>query len=155
MQAVRHEPGHRLNVLLTEAEHRWSDQLPRLLEPQGVRAIRVGDVDEAVSVIESEPIHAVVVDVGLPMDRTTVADVTPGGLKLLRVIHRMDPAPPTVVVRGRRFDRLDDRLLGEALKLDAFSVMDEPVDLEQMLETLRRLFVRYYGGSWPGEADRH
>jgi len=92
--------------------------------------------------------------IALPMDRDAAPDATPGGLKLLRVMRRLDPAPPAVVVRGRRFDRVDDRLLNEALRLDAFSVLDEPVDLEQMLETLRRLIVRYYGGQWPGEMGR-
>ena len=68
----------------------------------------------------------------------------------MRVIQRLEPAPPTVVVRGRRFDsRQDDRLLSEALKLRAFSVLDQPVQLEQLLGVLQRLIERHYGGRWP------
>ena len=52
-------------------------------------------------------------------------------------------------VRDRRFDRRDNRLLAEALRLEAFSVLDRPVELEQLLEVLRRLLARYYGGLWP------
>jgi DNA-binding response OmpR family regulator len=154
--------GGRLNVLLTEGDELWADQLPRLLEPQGVRTLRVVSVDQAVEVIEQVPIHAAVVDLATPMagDKPQAprlggqpaVDGVPqtGGLKLLRVIRGLRPTPPAVVVRGRLFDRrTDDRVLAEALKLDAFSVLDEPVQLEQVLETLRRLLHRYYGGVWP------
>ena len=147
--------GGRLNVLLTDEEDLWADQLPRLLEPQGVRTIRVVNVDEAVEVIEQVPIHAAVVGLGAKGDRSLFPErdgrrVDTAGLKLLRVIRRLEPTPPAVVVRGRLFDRrTDERLLSEALRLEAFSVLDQPVQLEQLLETLRRLLQRYYGGVWP------
>ncbi|MEX2672022.1 MAG: hypothetical protein WD294_07930 [Phycisphaeraceae bacterium] len=164
MPAVRSERDSRLNVLMTEGEQSWVQQLPRLLQPQGVRAIIATDVDEAVRVIRQGPVHAVVVDMAVPMARLDDADDRAlaseqaqggtGGLKLLRVIRRLEPAPPTVVVRGRRFDRRhDDRLLSEALRLQAFSVLDQPVQLEQLLEVLRRLIERHYGGRWPGTND--
>jgi CheY-like chemotaxis protein len=140
----------RLNVLLTDVEEPWSQQLPRLLEPQGVRAIRVHSVDQALRVLEQEQIHAVLVDMALPLEAGSSTVGAPGGLKLLRVLRRLTPSPPAVVVRGRLFDtRLDDRLLSEALKLDAFSVLDEPVQLEQLLQVMRRLLERFYGGFWP------
>lgn len=168
MPAVRsdNERRGRLNVLMTQGQQSWVDQLPRLLQPQGVRAIIAPDVDQAVRVIRQAPVHAVVVDMGVPMARHDEADDSAdrheadagtGGLKLLRVIRRLQPAPPTVVVRGRRFEgRHDDRLLSEALRLEAFSVLDQPVQLEQLLEVLRRLIERHYGGRWPGitEAGR-
>lgn len=168
MPAVRSEfdsDASRLNVLMTEGEQSWVQQLPRLLQPQGVRAILAPDVDEAVRVIRRGPVHAVVVDMAVPMAREeseereraadSASESSPGGLKLLRVIRRLEPAPPTVVVRGRRFDRrVDDRLLSEALKLEAFSVLDQPVQLEQLLDVLRRLIERHYGGRWPGINER-
>jgi DNA-binding NtrC family response regulator len=142
---------NRLNVLLTDDEvhpQPWAVHLPRLLEPQGVRAIRVGTVQEALGVIEREPIHAAVVAMSPPPP--TTAETLPGGLKLLRVIQRITPTPPAVVVRDRAFDRrVDDRLLSEALKLSVFTVLDQPVGLEDMLETLRRLLQRHYSGMWP------
>ncbi len=151
MTTVRH---NRLTVLLTDVEEPWSQQLPRLLEPQGVHSVRARSVDEALRILEQQQIHAALVDMALPLETGSSTVSTPGGLKLLRVIRRLQPAPPTVVVRGRRFDaRLDDRLLGEALKLEAFSVLDEPVQLEQLLQVMRRLLERYYGGHWPSTDD--
>ena len=156
METVRHhDRGNRLNVLLTETDDRWSHQLPQLLEPQGVRALLAHDVDEAVHILQNVRVHAVLVDVSLPMQGrgdSTPSAPPPGGLKLLRVIQRLEPTPPTVVVRGRAFDsRQDDRLLAEALKLRAFSVLDQPVQLEQLLQVLRRLIERHYGGQWPAQ----
>lgn len=158
---IRQHYGGRLRVLLADrSDGPWARQLPRLLQPQGVTTIRVTTVGDAVAQIEAHPIHAAVIDLATPIetDRNdpTVRSghVVAGGLKLLRVIHRLDPTPPAVVVRGRYFDRkTDDRLLRDALKLDAFSVLDEPVELEQVLETLRRLLQRHYGGAWPTEKN--
>ena len=158
MRGLLSHDGRRLNVLLTEANEPWAQQLPRLLEPQGVRALLAGDVGEALRLIDEEPVHAVVVDLALPMAAATPrqeagAAESGGGLKLLRFIQRLEPTPPVVVIRGRRFDRrADARVLAEALRLEAFSVLDHPVGLEQMLEVLRRMLERYYGWLWPGAA---
>jgi len=169
MRQVRdhHAGDSRLTVLLTGSDERWAAQLPRLLEPQGVITLFAFDVDEAVRTIESHAIHAAVVDLATPMRRfddevleeapapirhgaSEAKRLVPAGLKLLRLIHRLDPAPPAVVVRGRLFDqRTDNRLLAEALKLHAFSVLDQPVQLEQLLDVLRRLLARFYDGHWP------
>ncbi|MBI1369712.1 MAG: hypothetical protein GC162_13785 [Planctomycetes bacterium] len=145
MLAVRDPSENRLNVLMSVSEQNWATQLPRLLAPQGVRSIVVSDPNEAAVLIERQPIHAAVIDAGQPRD--------PGGLKLLRVIQRLRPTPPAVLVRGRIFDRrTDNRLLSDALKLDAFSVLDQPVELEQVLDVLRRLLERHYGGQWPASS---
>ena len=147
--------GHRLNVLLNDPQQDWAVHLPRLLEPQGIRAYPVATVDEALRVIGERPIHAAFVDLGLPAREREGAsrrgDHETGGLKLLEVIRRLRPSPPTVVVRDRRFDsRTDNRILRVALSHEAFSVLDQPVNLEQLLRVLRRLIERHYAGMWPG-----
>ena len=163
MLPVRSQRDERLNVLLSDGEEAWARHLPNLLEPQGVRAIRVHSVRHAMDVIESEPIHVAVVDLGLPVEPgemrvdvvrrrpgTEVDATKPGALKLVQVMRRLEPSPPTVIVRGRLFDRrVDDRLLREALTLNVFSVLDQPVDMEQMLQVLRRVLERHYDGGWP------
>lgn len=158
MVAMRTDNSPRLNVLLTDGQKSWSSHLPRLLEPQGVQAFSAETVNEALEVIQSHPIHVAVVDITLPMNRhegkqeshRPVEDRFAGGLRLLRVIQGLNPRPPSVVVRGRAFDQRDPRVLREALNLGAFSVLDQPIDLEQMLRVLQRVLERHYGGSWPG-----
>jgi len=143
----------RLNVLLTDRGQRWAAQLPRLLEPQGVRSFTVRSSDEALNLIEATPIHVAVVDMFLDTqpDARPAPQRLPGGLKLLQVIQHNAKRPPAVmIVRSRHFDpRVDNFVLNEALKLNAFSVLDQPVELEQMLSVLRRALERYYNGQWP------
>lgn len=145
--------GRRLNVMVTDRGERWAIQLPQLLEPQGVHAYRARNADEAVNLIRTRPIHVAVVDMYLDTDREIQPRPhrLPDGLKLLQLIQRLPDRPPAVmVVRNRNFDpRIDNFVLTEALKLNAFSVFDQPVDLEQMLNTLRRAIERYFGGRWP------
>lgn len=151
----------RMNVMLTDGGQSWAQALPRLLEPQGVHAIPVRTVDEAVREIEVRPIHVALVDLALPLGseieqspRTEPYNPhrLPGGLKLLQILRRQANRPPAIVaVRGRLFDRrFDDRLLAEALKLDVFSVLDKPVELEQLLQVLMKALRRHYGDAWPG-----
>lgn len=143
--------GGRLNVLLTDRGQSWVHQVPALLKPQGVRSYLAGSADEAIQLIHDTPIHVAVVDLLLDSDAEAPTGALPGGLKLLRVIQRIEQRPPAVVVvRGRRFDqRIDNFVLTEAMKLNAFSVLDTPVQLEQMLAVLQRALERFYGGQWP------
>lgn len=146
--------GRRLNVLLTDRGQRWATQLPRLLAPQGIHAHRAATYDQALGVIEATPIHVAVVDMYLDTHAQTpppTAERLPTGLKLLQIIQRIEDRPPAVmIVRSRRFDpRVDDFVLTEALRLNAFTVLDQPVDLEQLLVVLQRALERYFNGTWP------
>lgn len=143
----------RLNVLLTDRGGHWSSQLPPLLEAQGVTSFKVSSTDEALQCIEVTPIHVAVVDMFLDTQPDVLPNPQrlPGGLKLLQVMQRSERRPPAVlIVRSRHFDpRVDNFVLNEALRLNAFTVLDQPVELNQMLCVLRRALERYFGGRWP------
>ena len=64
-----------------------------------------------------------------------------------RIAHVDQPVDPPD--DGRDLQRQVERLLGEALRLGAFSVLNKPVDMNQMLTVFRRLIDRQYHGSWP------
>lgn len=148
-----------LNVLMTDHGQAWADHLPQLLRPQGVQAYRVRTVEQALRVMDEQAIHAAVVDLGMPgeLGEPTAVGAAmkqqagdPGGLRFLRVIQRRDPHPPTVVVRDRAFEsQFDNRMLQKALQLEAFTVLDQPVQLEQLLSVLQRIVQRFYQGRWP------
>jgi DNA-binding NtrC family response regulator len=59
-------------------------------------------------------------------------------LRLLRMIHRLNETM-LVVILTRRSDR---RLLEEALRLAAFSVVQKPLRLEELLFQIHRMMVR-------------
>lgn len=146
----------RLNLLLSYAgwePQSWADNLPRLLEPMGVRALRAGTGREATAVIQSHPIHIAVVDLGLPLG--FAADTEEAGSRVLSLLSRVRQPPPTVVVKRTRTSRDDRREIIEAMRLGAFAVIDRPrcqADVEVLLEVLRRCLRRYYHGRWPGSS---
>jgi len=153
--------GGRFNVLLTEdrphgVEH-WTAQLPRLLEPQGVRSFVARCGEEAIDFATQMAIHAAVIDMATPLGRTSgPADAATAGQWVLELLRRMHSQPPVVVLRPRTVGRREaDRMLQTALRMGAFSVMDKPIELEELLIVFRRLVDRRYGGGWPGDRSTH
>ncbi|MFG0284686.1 MAG: hypothetical protein ACF8R7_09720 [Phycisphaerales bacterium JB039] len=150
-----HPAGGRLNLLLScpvWREDAWADNLPRLLEPMGIRAIRAATGAEAGRIIAQRPVHIAVVDLGLPLDADNAA-AEEGGVRILQVLSRLRQPPPTVVIKRRTARREEGREIRDALLAGAFAIIDRPSaqrDIELLLEVLRRALSRHYQGRWPG-----
>ncbi len=144
-------PGSRLNLLLSYGagqEGSVIEQLPRLLSPMGIRSIRVTTGEGAAKVIVDYPIHIAVVDLTIPLVPDPPA--RPGGARILQLLRRLTEPPPTVVIRPRQpIARDSARGLSAALREGAFSVLDRPIELETMLEVMRRILRRHYADEWP------
>jgi DNA-binding NtrC family response regulator len=127
-------------------------QLARLLEPLGILSIHANTGEEAQTIIANRSVHIAVVDLGIPL--TAQRQSEPGGPRILELLQRLDAPPPTVVVRpplsGVREDR---RTLADALRCGAFTVLDRPLGLETMLQTMRRVVRRHYADHWPDCAN--
>lgn len=150
------QPEGRLHVLLTEnrphAPEHWTSQLPRLLKPQGVVAFLAKSAQEAIELADRRAIHAAVIDLATP--RNAPIRVA-GGLWLSELFKRLPDRPPVVIINSPAYtDRQANRILHEALRLGAFSVMNKPVELEQLLVVLQRLLERRYKGAWPVQGQR-
>jgi CheY-like chemotaxis protein len=156
--------NHRLNLLLSVPQWRQGtavDHLPQLLEPMGINSLRAASGEEAADVIRSVRVHIAVVDLSVPLmrisscsDRPMPAVLSPsaseGGPRILQLLRRLDQPPPTVVVRPPQpVARESGRSLTEALREGAFAVLDQPVNLEAMLEVMRRILRRHYADVWP------
>ena len=61
----------------------------------------------------------------------------------MRAIIGTLPTPPAVIEQGS-IHYAGQSLLGKALKLDVFSVIDKPVDMTILREQLNRLFIRKF-----------
>ncbi len=155
------QPLIRLNLLLSCASWRadsWADRLPCLLEPMGIHSVRARSARQAERVIRTVPVHIAVVDLGLPLDESQQSGPSgPGeesGPRILELLARLEAPPPTVVVKGPRSGRDNNREMAAALRSGAFAVVDRAgVDVEQMLEVLRRCLHRFYHGRWPGSGS--
>ncbi len=140
----------RLNLLLSYGREDQGviAQLPRLLAPMGISSIRVTSGEGAARVISDHPIHIAVVDLTIPLAQGGPA--RPGGPRILQLLRRLDRPPPTVVIRPRQAVARDSaRSLAAALREGAFSVVDQPIHLETLLEVLRRILRKHYADVWP------
>lgn len=151
VRSPQSETESRLNLLLSAVAERESsavEQLPRLLTPMGIRSIRVTSGDLAAKVISEQPIHIAVVDLTMPLLKTSPSSAA--GPRILQLLRRLDRPPPTVVIRPRQpIGRESARGLAAALREGAFAVLDRPIQLETMLEVLRCILRRHYADVWP------
>ena len=127
---------NRLTVLLANEQESWHQTVRQLLEPQGVQTVSARNGREALSMIETKPIHCAVLDYhmqGL------------GGLQICRLMREMVNAPPAILLAPE----LTNHLLHEAIGMHVFSVLSKPVDFNVLLDTLARVIRRHYEGRWP------
>ena len=152
--------GGRFHVLLTEDRRRpvehWTRQLPRLVEPLGIHARLAASAREALQLAEQQTFHAVVADLATPVEPdetagrvSASAGLADGGLWLLQVLQRHPQRPPVIVVNSRATRQQAVRLLNDALRLGAFSVVNRPADLHPLLTAIQRLLNRHHRGQWP------
>jgi CheY-like chemotaxis protein len=159
----RDEPGEslaerrtgRFNVLLTEerpypTEH-WTRQLPRLMEPMGVKSYVARTGEEALQITTTCTIHAAVVDLATPRSAAGARSTAePGGLWLLNVLSRQPNRPPVVIVNNRALTHAQvAKCLHQALRVGAFTVVNRPEHVESLLTVIRRVMDRHFGGAWP------
>ena len=99
----------------------WPEQLPRLLDPLGVRSICVESGRKAEEVICSTPVHIAVIDLAIPLDDLDdTGRREEAGPRMLKLIRRLEPTPPTVVIRGAQpTERERTRALTAALRVGA------------------------------------
>ena len=135
--AANREPGYEVNVLASQANWAWPSALREIFRPRGVNLLVAENAGEFVSIIKTKRIH------------TTVVDVDSGGSNALATVRiiRMDyPLMPCILLSSPpQTDGQHESLLGKALKLKVFSVIDKPGDMSVLREQLNRLFIRRYG----------
>lgn len=140
----------RLNLLFsaTWREGGPTAELPRLLDPLGVRCLEARCGRDAARLVEQEEIHIALIDLELPMEAN--GDKRAAGEKVLQLLRRVKPTPPVVLVRPAQPSRRESvRGLSDALREGVFAVLDRPLGIETMLETLRRVVRRHYSDQWP------
>jgi CheY-like chemotaxis protein len=153
---VQTSGASRFTVLLPPEPGGWHETVTRLLEPQGVQTLTARTGREALDLIETQPLHAVVLDTQMPQL---------GGMQVLKLMRdkvvkfqkaqdagpgapKAQPtAPPTILLTSH----LTSTLLREALTMHVFSVLSKPVDFNLLLDALARLLKRYHQSRWPAE----
>ena len=120
-----------INVLTSGANWAWPEALRYIFRPRGVNLLVAENAAEFVNVIERKRIHTTIVD----MD-SQESD----GLATIRIIRMDYPLLPCILLSSTA----GEALLGKALQLDVFSVIDKPVDMCILQKQLNRLFIKKY-----------
>ena len=87
-----------------------------------------------VHIIGSRRIHTTIVD--MDSERSS-------GLATVKIIRMDFPRLPCILLTSRA----NQDVLGKALQLDVFGVVDKPVDMDVLRELLNRLFVKRYNSN--------
>ncbi|MGC9261319.1 MAG: hypothetical protein ACP5I8_14735 [Phycisphaerae bacterium] len=145
----------RLNLLMTQPQWRgvrpameWPETVSRLLAPMRVQTFLARNWAETESLAQRHEMHVMVLDSRLTEDPDMHVDFS----TLLQLIERVRPADvhgeaaPLVIVLATQWS---DRLMREALRRNVFSVLPEPVDINELLDTMAKALRRFYGDQWP------
>ena len=141
MVAAANEPRSPLGLVVTGEAESWLPALELIVGPEVVVPYKVKSDRELLDVVQSGVADAAVLD----DEAAWSIDV----LRLLRMIRRLDAMFPVVVVTARS----DRRLLEDALRLAAFSVVVKPLAFEELLRQIQRMMVRMdeiFRGRGPG-----
>ncbi len=130
MIPTQHSSETPFRLVVTGQAEDWAPALSRLIGPRYMALQRVHSNRDLMDAVQSHQVDAAVVD-----DQT---DWGGDGLKLLRMIRRIDVNLPVVIVT-RHHDR---QFLQSALQLKAYSVVTAPLGFEQLLRQVYGMMQR-------------
>ena len=114
-----------LRLLFVDDEVDFLEPMKARLERRGIACATAASGAEAVALLEGSVFDCAVVDVRMPgMD----------GLELLRRVRRLSPDLPVVLLTGHASVELGVR----GMELGAFEYLLKPVELDELLDTVRR-----------------
>ena len=129
MMATNREP---YSILITDDDRRCQEALREIMEPEGFRTRLASSGEEALDIVQQEPVHLMLLDVHLP--RLT-------GLETLELVRQFNVMLPCILVTAD----VNERLMRQAQQARAYSVIPKPVSKNVVLYTVVRALVRFYG----------
>jgi CheY-like chemotaxis protein len=122
------------SILLADDDHAFRDTIRGMLEPRGFRTYTAGNGEEALEIVEHEPVHLLMLDMHMP--RLT-------GLDTVRRIRQLNSRLPCVLLSGA----LNEAIVQQARLADVFAVLAKPVSRCDITSAVDQIFRRVYG--WP------
>ena len=123
------------SILITDDDADFRDTLRSVFEPEGYQTILAGDGEEALEIIQHEPVHLALFDLHMPKL---------SGLEVLRLVKEFNSLLPCILLSAG----LDEAIRRQAERL-AFSVLAKPVSSPQIREVVHSALRRVY--NWPEE----
>ena len=122
------------NLLVTDDDAAFRHVLCEGLIRRGFHVTEARDGQEAIDLIGQTKVHLALVDMHMPRL---------GGLDVIRQLHDRPGRPACVLMSAR----MDDATRRQAIEMDAFEVLDKPIPLRRLNETVRKALAETYGWS--------
>jgi CheY-like chemotaxis protein len=129
MMATNSQP---YSILITDDDRHCQEALREIMEPEGFRTRLASSGEEALDIVQEEPVHLLLLDVHMP--RLT-------GLETLELVRQFNAMLPCILVTAD----VNERLMRQAQQARAYSVIPKPVSKNVVLYTVVRALVRFYG----------
>jgi len=120
-----------INVLLSNANWAWPQAVEKIFQPRGINALVANSAADITRLVDIQKIHLAIID-------NSMADLT--GMQALKIIRQLNPQLPCILLALKP----EKRFLAQALALNAFSVMEKPIDLSLLAGQIDRLFLKHY-----------
>jgi CheY-like chemotaxis protein len=119
-----------LSVLIADDDDFCRQSLRDIVEPEGYRALLASSGEEALDIIQEEPIDLALFDVQMP--RLT-------GLEAVELVHQINALLPCILVTGNA----TQEVIRQAFQVRAYSVIPKPVSRHLLLFTMVRAIKNY------------
>jgi CheY-like chemotaxis protein len=120
------------SILITDDDRGCREALREIVEPEGYRTLLASSGEEALDIVRERPVHLVLLDMQMP---------TLTGLETLQLVHQLNARLPCVLVTADA----TERLMRQALRAHAYSVIAKPVSKNVVLYTVVRALLRAHG----------
>jgi len=131
MVAALNSKERPFSLVVTGEARNWRPVLDLIVGPRWLVTYQARSDREVLDVVQAGAADAAVLD--------DTAQLGMEALQLLRMIRRLDTCLPVVVVTAVHPER---RWLEDALRLAAFSVVPQPLELEELLRQIQRMMLR-------------
>ncbi len=130
MVAALNQRSGPFGLVVTGEAQDWQQALERIIGPRWLTTYRPSGGRELLQMVDTGLADAAVLD--------DTAELGTDVLHVLRAIRRIDAVLPVVIITQRP----DRHYMENALRLAAFSVVQRPLELEELLRQLRRMMLR-------------
>src|SRR5262249_5584604 len=122
----------RYSILITDDDRGVRETLGELVGTRGFRPILAEHGEQAVEIVQHEPIHLVLLDYQMP--RLT-------GLDPLQLVRQINALLPAILITADA----TRELMRQAYQAQVFSVLPKPVNPHMVIQTVLRALGRVYG----------
>ncbi len=120
MNTARDRP---LSVLIADDDDFCRESLRDIVEPEGYRAVLASSGEEAIDIIQDEPIHLALFDLQMP--RMT-------GLETVQLVHQIKAFLPCILVTANA----SQEVIRQAFQVRVYSVIPKPVSKQMLFHTM-------------------